>query len=127
MKRSSVLVELVLDVLFLALALVVLLRLFSAAHQTSLASEQKARASLEMQSVLDRCKLDPPSADETRRYDADFLPVDGTDAAARIDIAVSDEAVGTGTVRTFVLTAFADGEEVATLTGGCYLPGEVTP
>lgn len=127
MKRSAVLIELILDVLFLALTLVVLLRLFSAAHETNVLSEQKTLSSLEMQSVMEASRLDPPDADKTLWYDAAFLPADAADAVCRIEIRVSDETAGTGVVRTLALTAFAGEREIAGLVGGCYLAGEVAP
>ncbi len=126
MKRSTVLIEVILDVLFLALALVVLLRLFSAAHLTSDLSEKKTRASLAMQTVLERSLLDPPDADETYWYDACFQPAEAA-AENRIELAVADEPAGTGVVRTLTLTAFAGETEIAALSGGRYLPGEATP
>lgn len=126
MKRSAVLIELILDVLFLALALVALLQLFSAAYATSAASENKTRASLAMQSVMEQCRLDPPDADETRWYDDAFAPA-GAGAANRIEIQVQDERTGAGVVRTLTLTAFVGEQELASLRGGCYLPEEATP
>lgn len=126
MKRNAVLIELILDVLFLALTLVALLRLFSAAHETSVISQGKTRASLAMQSVMEAYRLDPPDADETLWYDESFAPADAG-AENRIEIRIADEPAGTGTVRTVTLTAYAGQRELASLAGGCYLPGEVTP
>ncbi len=132
MKRSSVLIEIILSIVFFAFASLLLLRVMAYSDNLNRRSSDELNAVLEMQSTVERLRADSDGLEEicteggalTLYYDAGFSPCIESAAERYINIAVTGDENSVGCVYSLRLDSFTKkGESISGLEAAIYVPG----
>lgn len=126
-RSKSLLVEMLLAALFLAISATVILRLFLLAHTTARQAALTDRATAEAQNWAERLRATDDA--EALLVESGFLPTDGsyalgTDDGLFIEIAVQNTETDRGLFNRAEISVTSGGEELAAIESCRYAPGE---
>lgn len=125
-KRATfhpVLLELIVSILFFALAMSVVVRLLAAADETSRMSELTGRALIAMESVAEEWKADPAGGDFDENGERRFTA--RADGDIELSVLVRREAGGAGALYTIEIRAESGGTPLGAISTARYVSGEV--
>ncbi len=121
---SPVLLELIVAILFFALAMSVVVQLIAAANETSSASALTSRALIAMESAAEQLKADPVgdgAFDESGERRFTVEPEEGM----QLSVTVRRILGAAGTLYEFEITAAGSGKPLGSLSAARYVSGEV--